>query len=263
MTRRLTPRRALLTGALLALPLSAPAVASAQLGDETLRKGDSGADVKELQRALDKAGYPTTADGKFGAQTLKRVRAFEAAEDLRVDGKVTPADARKLESVAQQEDDGGATPDGTPPEEGEPAPTTPGPKATLGPDQLAVAPAGAPEQVKKAIAAGNEIAKSPYKYGGGHGKLKDSGYDCSGSISYALRKAGLMKTSMPSGPMMKFGEKGPGQWITIYAKPSHAYVMIAGLRFDTSARKREGSRWSKKPVSGEGGGYAIRHPEGF
>ena len=79
----------------------------------------------------------------------------------------------------------------------------------MGADGFAVAPAGAPPEVQKAIAAGNEIAKTPYKYGGGHAKLKDTGYDCSGSISYALRKAGIMKSSLASGPMMKFGETRP------------------------------------------------------
>ena len=93
MTRRLTPRRALLTCALLALPLSAPAVAVAQLGDETLRQGDSGADVKELQRELRAAGYRTAVDGEFGNDTAKRVRAFEGNEQLTVDGKVSQADA--------------------------------------------------------------------------------------------------------------------------------------------------------------------------
>ena len=131
----------------------------------------------------------------------------------------------------------------------------------MGADGFAVAPAGAPPEVQKAIAAGNEIAKTPYKFGGGHAKLKDTGYDCSGSISYALRKAGIMKSSLASGPMMKFGDSGPGEWITLYANSGHAYMVIAGLRFDTSARKQEGSRWSSEPRSSKG--YTARHPEGF
>ena len=139
--------------------------------------------------------------------------------------------------------------------------TTPGEKATVGADGFAEAPAGAPAEVKKAIAAGNEIAKKPYKYGGGHARLKDSGYDCSGSISYALRKAGIMKSSLASGAMTRFGESGPGEWITLYANSGHAYMVIAGLRFDTSARKQEGSRWSDTSRSSKG--YTARHPEGF
>ena len=263
MSRRLTPRNALLAGALLALPLSAPAVATAQLGDETLRKGDSGADVKELQRELRTAGYRTAVDGEYGNDTVKRVRAFEGNEQLAVDGKVTPADAQKLQEVTSRGENGEAElpTGGMSPGETEKKQTTPGAKATVGADGFAVAPAGAPPEVQKAIAAGNEIAKTPYKYGGGHAKLKDSGYDCSGSISYALRKAGIMKSSLASGPMMKFGESGPGEWITLYANSGHAYMVIAGLRFDTSAFKQDGSRWSDESRSSKG--YTARHPEGF
>lgn len=263
MSRRLTPRNVLLTSALLALPLSAPAIADAQLGDETLRKGDSGADVKELQRELRSAGYRTAVDGEYGNDTAKRVRAFEGNEQLKVDGKVTPADAQKLQETTERGENGEEElpTGGMAPGETEKKQTTPGAKATVGDDGFAVAPAGAPPEVQKAIAAGNEIAKTPYKFGGGHAKLKDSGYDCSGSISYALRKAGIMKSSLASGPMMKFGESGPGEWITLYANSGHAYMVIAGLRFDTSARKQEGSRWSSKSRSSKG--YTARHPEGF
>ncbi len=263
MTRRLTPSRVLLTGALLALPLSVPVAADAQMGDKTLRKGDSGADVKALQRELRSAGYRTAVDGQFGNDTARRVRAFEGNEQLKVDGKVTPADADKLRQAAdrgqngEEELPGG----GSTPTEPQTKQTAPGEKATLGSDGFAVAPAGAPAEVKQAIAAGNEIAKKPYVYGGGHGKLKDSGYDCSGSISYALRKAGLMKSSLASGAMTRFGDSGRGQWITLYANSGHAYMVIAGLRFDTSARKRDGTRWSDESRSSKG--YTARHPEGF
>jgi peptidoglycan hydrolase-like protein with peptidoglycan-binding domain len=246
-----------------ALPLGAPVLAHAQLGDETLHKGDSGADVKQLQHELNAAGYKTDVDGEYGADTVKRVRAFEGNEELKVDGKVTPQDAQKLVDAAKRGDDGeeelptgGAKPDTQQKEQ-----TTPGAKGTVGSDGFAVAPAGAPQEVKDAIAAGNEIAKTPYKYGGGHGKLKDSGYDCSGSVSYALRKAGLMKSAMASGDMMKMGESGPGQWITIYANSGHAYMVIAGLRFDTSARKQDGTRWTEESRSSSG--YTARHIYGF
>ena len=261
MHRRTASRLSLFAAGLCALV--APAAAHAQLGDETLRKGDSGADVKELQRALNGAGYNTTVDGEFGAHTLKRVRAFEGNEQLRVDGKVTPSDAKKLEAATDRGEDGeeDIPTGGMAPDQEEKSQTTPGAKATVGADGFAVAPAGAPAKVKAAIAAGNEIAKTPYKYGGGHARLKDTGYDCSGSISYALRKAGIMKSSLASGAMARFGESGPGEWITLYANSGHAYMVIAGLRFDTSARKREGTRWSDTPRSSKG--YTARHPEGF
>jgi peptidoglycan hydrolase-like protein with peptidoglycan-binding domain len=258
------PRRIAITLALGAtLPLAAPVLAHAQLGDQTLRKGDSGADVKQPQRELNAAGYKTDVDGEFGADTVKRVRAFEGNEELKVDGKVTPDDAQKLEDAAKRGDNGeeelptgGAKPDAQQKEQ-----TTPGAKGSVGSDGFAQAPASAPQEVKDAIAAGNEIAKTPYKYGGGHGKLKDSGYDCSGSVSYALRKAGLMKSAMASGDMMRMGDSGPGEWITIYANSGHAYMVIAGLRFDTSARKQDGTRWTEEPRSSKG--YTARHIDGF
>ena len=86
------------------------------------------------------------------------------------------------------------------------------------------------------IAAGNRIAKKPYKYGGGHAKLRDSGYDCSGSVSYALRGGKLMRGAMDSGGFMRWGRSGRGTWITIRANRGHAYMIVAGLRFDTSGR---------------------------
>jgi len=253
MNPRTGPKRcrASLIAALLctaAAPLAVPGPAQARFGDETLRKGDSGADVRGLQRTLTKAGYRTGVDGQFGRQTLSKVRAFESDEDRRVDGKVTPSDATALKEAAQSEDST------------QEAPATG--EATLDSDGMAIAPADAPAEVKAAIEAGNEIAKAPYKYGGGHGRqMRDSGYDCSGSISYALRKAGLMKSSMPSGAMARWGSAGRGDWITVYANSGHAYMTIAGLRFDTSARKRGGNRWTTQPRSPRG--YVARHPEGF
>jgi len=255
------PRCARTRGALLAalsiavLPLIVPTVASADLGDETLKRGDKGADVRELQRALDDAGYSTTVDGQFGPHTLRRVRAFEGNEQLRVDGKVTPSDAEVLEQAA-------AEPEQKLPTEEAPPAETPGSKATLTDDGLAVAPADAPQAVKDVIEAGNEIAKSPYLYGGGHGEeLEDEGYDCSGSMSYALRKAGLQKGALASGGYESFGESGRGEWITTRANAGHSYMMVAGLRFDTSERKRAGTRWADEPRSSRG--YVGRHPEGL
>ena len=211
--------------------------------------------MRQLQRTLNDAGYETNVDGEFGPHTQKRVRAFEGNEQRRVDGKVTPSDARVLKKAA---DRGETAPGGE-----EPGPTaeTPGERATVDEDGFAVAPASAPQQVKDVIAAGNKIAKKPYKYGGGHGEASDTGYDCSGSVSYALRRAGLMEGSMPSGAMTRWGERGRGAWITVYANSGHVYMVVAGIRFDTSARKREGTRWTEKRRSRRG--YRARHPEGL
>jgi hypothetical protein len=126
---------------------------------------------------------------------------------------------------------------------------------------FAVAPSWAPREVKQVIAAGNEIAKKPYRYGGGHASWKDSGYDCSGSISYALRGAKLVRRAMSSGEYVGWGRRGKGKWITVYAHGGHAYMVVAGLRFDTSGLDADGSRWhrSKRSTSG----YSIRYPKGL
>ncbi len=139
--------------------------------------------------------------------------------------------------------------------------TAPGSKATLTSTGLAIPPADAPAKVQAVIRAGNEIARTPYKWGGGHGLLNDSGYDCSGSVSFTLRKAGLMTASLASGGFMGWGRRGPGRWITIRANGGHAYMVVAGLRFDTSARKVSGNRWSAAMRSPRG--YVAAHPPGL
>jgi hypothetical protein len=141
-------------------------------------------------------------------------------------------------------------------------PTAPGvARATLGPDGKAIAPAGAPAPVVGLIAAGNAIASFPYKYGGGHGSFDDTAYDCSGSVSYALHGAGLLDWTLDSTGLGRFGEAGPGIWITIYANKSHTYLTVAGLRFDTSGRSKGGSRWQTAPRSNRG--FKVRHPLGL
>jgi hypothetical protein len=125
----------------------------------------------------------------------------------------------------------------------------------------AVAPAGAPPQVVRAIAAANRITRKPYKWGGGHGRWRDTGYDCSGTVSYVLHAAGLLGVARASSGLMSYGESGKGEWISVYAHGGHAYMVIAGLRFDTSGRGEEGPRWRLEPRSGEG--YTVRHPSGL
>ena len=130
---------------------------------------------------------------------------------------------------------------------GEDEPTeTPTEEAYIGSDGLAVAPASAPDEVKSIIEAGNAIATKPYKYGGGHARWNDSGYDCSGSVSYVLHAAGLLNRALDSSGFMSWGEAGRGAWMTICSNPGHAYMIVAGLRFDTSARRQTGTRWSEQ-----------------
>jgi cell wall-associated NlpC family hydrolase len=149
-------------------------------------------------------------------------------------------------------------------------------KATMLPNGLAIAPADAPPEVQAIIEAGNAIATKPYVYGGGHNaKFSGRGYDCSGSVSYALHGGGLLDSPLDSSSFMKWGERGVGDWVTIYTNPGHAFMVVAGLRFDTSmrtpiagaARKRASnsggltSRWSTKMRPSDG--YRVRHPLGF
>jgi hypothetical protein len=141
-----------------------------------------------------------------------------------------------------------------------PAPTAPAP-ATVGPDGLAVAPAGAPPQVVALITAGNAIATLPYKYGGGHVSFDDKAYDCSGSVSFALHGAALLDTTLDSTGLGRWGVTGAGTWITVYANKTHTYLVVAGLRFDTSGQKAAGTRWQADPRSGKG--FRIRHPLGL
>ena len=152
----------------------------------------------------------------------------------------------------------------------------PGAVAQLLPDGTAAAPADAPAEVQTAIFAANRIQEKPYIYGGGHRRFEDRGYDCSGTVSYALHGAGLLKTPLDSGSFMRWGGKGKGAWFTVFTNPGHAYAVIAGLRLDTSsygyaARRstkrvnksayERGPRW--RPTMRPSRGFRARHPIGF
>jgi cell wall-associated NlpC family hydrolase len=136
-----------------------------------------------------------------------------------------------------------------------------GPRARVAHDGTAVAPEDAPEVVKRVILAANQIAKFPYRWGGGHGAWRDNGYDCSGSVSFALAGAGLLSRPLTSGDFLGYGAEGAGRWITIYTNPGHIFMVVAGLRFDTSGRGRAGTRWQEAPRSTAG--FAVRHVPGL
>lgn len=122
-------------------------------------------------------------------------------------------------------------------------------------------PPGAPPAVAQVIAAANAIATLPYVYGGGHGSFQANGYDCSGSVSYALAAAGLLSSPLDSTGFMSWGDPGPGRWITVYANPEHAWMEVAGWRFDTVALAEDGTRWAQG--GGEFAGFVARHPPGL
>jgi peptidoglycan hydrolase-like protein with peptidoglycan-binding domain len=223
------------------------------LGDRIpVKRGMSGHDIRVLQDFLGRAGFKVGVDGEFGSTTEKAVKKFETAQNRAVDGIMDAADIDALRTLAGQDDPGAGT---------QPTQLAPGDTAQIGPDGLAIAPATAPDPVKAIIAAGNQIASKPYKYGGGHGKWNDSGYDCSGSVSYALHGAGLLDEALASGDFESWGDAGPGQWVTIYAKGSHAYMVVAGIRFDTSGRTKNNTRWQADMRSSSG--YVARHPTGL
>ena len=259
--------RTLLAGCLTVLLLTVPAApADAALGGRTLQTGSRGADVKDLQRLLRTAGFPARVDGVFGRRMARTVRRLERELGLRVDGRFSADDLRRLRrALRPSEGTGGFSMADAEAAEQRPravsAQEVAGSKAQLTEDGLAIAPADAPAAVKKVIAAGNRIATKPYRYGGGHGRWEDSAYDCSGSVSYALYGARLVEAPMASGGFTSWGKRGAGKWITIYANAGHMYMRVAGLRFDTSGRQETGSRWQRDPRPTQS--YAVRHPEGL
>ncbi len=137
-------------------------------------------------------------------------------------------------------------------------------QGTLTSNLLAVAPVDAPAAVQEVIAAGNQISHLPYIWGGGHMTYEDTGYDCSGSLSYVLAAAGLLDTTMTSGELMHWGDAGPGKWITVFASPGHTFMYVAGLRFDTVALAESGSRWSNRSADEPDlSSFVDRHPPGL
>jgi len=140
-------------------------------------------------------------------------------------------------------------------------------QAAIDDNGLAIIPETAPHKLVALMHAANDVARKPYVYGGGHGRTAgeiwtDSAYDCSGSVSYALAAAGYLDGPQVSGALMTFGKPGPGKWVTIYANGGHAFMVVAGLRFDTSGRQVTGTRWQSADARSYAG-FAVRHPPGL
>jgi peptidoglycan hydrolase-like protein with peptidoglycan-binding domain len=209
----------------------------------------AGGSVAALQRALG-----VGADGAFGPATDAAVRSFQGAHGLAVDGVAGPATyaAMGLSGYAGplRQTVGVA-----------PAAGRSGSGSSSSGSSSQSSGSSTPGAVAQVIAAGNQIAGAPYRYGGGHGSFRDSGYDCSGSVSYALHGAGLLKAPLDSRGFAGYGASGPGRHITIYTNPGHAYLVVDGRRFDTSARGGNGSRWTTAPRSSAG--FVARHPPGL
>jgi len=160
-----------------------------------------------------------------------------------------------LASISEQIADAGGTPPAS-----APAPLTPGQEAQFISESQASVPAAAPPAVQAAIEAANSIATTPYVWGGGHGSFESSGYDCSGAVSFALHGGGFLDSPLDSTGLTTWGEPGPGQWITVYGNSGHAWMIIAGLAFDTSGGA--GPRWHPTPVY-TASGFILRHPPGY
>lgn len=200
-------------------------------GARTVARGSR---VARMQRALGLAD-----DGVFGPRTKRAVKRFQRSHGLTVDGVVGPATWRALglggfAGHALKARGGGG-----------------GGGSTRG---------GMPASVRRMIAAANRIATTPYVWGGGHGSFASSGYDCSGSVSYVLHGGGKLRVPRTSGGFEDYGASGPGRWVTIYANGGHAFMTIAGRRYDTSGMD-DGTRWDRRSRSGSG--YVVRHPSGL
>jgi peptidoglycan hydrolase-like protein with peptidoglycan-binding domain len=206
----------------------------------SLPAGGSGA-VARLQAALHMA-----TDGEFGPSTEAAVRRLQARHGLTVDGVVGPATWAIV----------GVTDEAT---------LTPPPSALVGQSSEGGSSASTEGEgssvIARVIAAGDEIATRPYVWGGGHGSFQSEGYDCSGSVSYALHGAGLLSSPEDSSALESYGEAGPGRHITIYANSEHAFMVVDGKRFDTVALAETGSRWSDSMTSTAG--FVARHPDGL
>jgi hypothetical protein len=247
-----------------ALPIAAPSAADARaFGKRTLHRGMQGHDVTVLQRYLSQVGIDTFADGEFGSVTYHHVRRWERRAARHVDGRVTRRDARALRRQVRA----GApattmTPRDAASTGGAMMPPAATERAVIDSNGHAVAPASAPPQVQAVIDAANHIVGKPYRYGGGHARWEDTGYDCSGSVSYALHGAGLVSRPMTSGEYESWGRAGRGTWITTYANGGHVFMVVAGLRFDTGWNNAgNGPRWSAEMRPGDS--FVVRHPTGL
>ncbi len=197
--------------------------------------------VRRLQEALG-----IEADGTFGPETEAAVKHYQSSHGLEVDGVVGPQTWQKLgiNTSMTLHPPHSATPHSS---------SGGGESSSTGGEESGV--------VARVIAAADEIATRPYVYGGGHGSFNSYGYDCSGSVSYALHGGGLLSSPEDSSELESYGDPGPGQHITIYANAEHAWMTIDGRRFDTVAQQESGSRWSDSMAST--GGYVVRHPPGL
>jgi peptidoglycan hydrolase CwlO-like protein len=216
------------------------------------------AEIKQARDSIaaaerEAAAAKDEAEARFGELKSAQAERRQAMESLE---SREEALSNNLASISNQiASEGGPVPTGE-----VPAPLTAGQTAGFISESQASAPASAPEAVQAVISAANAIATTPYIWGGGHGSFESSGYDCSGSVSYALHGGGFLESPLDSTGLSTWGEPGPGKWITVYGNAGHAWMTVAGLAFDTSGGA--GPRWHPSPVSTTEG-FIARHPPGY
>jgi cell wall-associated NlpC family hydrolase len=244
-------RRALIAGVVLAVVVLAAAVTATALpGADPATAGVAPAPMVDSgpEPALPSA-HPRAVEPEAGVPAAQQPAGQSSSSSTSAGASQSPSDDEIRRELAQLKDLAGK------------AQVPVGDTGRVLADGTAVAPKDAPQIVRDVINTGNVIAKTPYLWGGGHGSWAASGYDCSGSVSFALAGAGLLDSPLTSGLLARWGSAGPGRWITIYANGGHVFMEVAGLRFDTGGIRGSGTRWQ---TTGRGtAGFVARHPEGL
>jgi cell wall-associated NlpC family hydrolase len=241
MVRRNRIRRTLICALLALVPVLAGCGAATESAPRAEVKSAKSADLPPLPKSHPKVVEPVA--GQAGSLPAQAIVSGAAAPEDNAPKPTAPASDTELHH-APSAINGGTK------------------NATALDNGVALPPLEAPNEVLKIIEAGNAIARTPYKWGGGHGRFLDTGYDCSGSVSFALYAAGLIAGPSDSGGLMSWGKAGPGKWVTVFASPGHVYMEVAGIRFDTSGAQVTGSRW-QNDLRGRRPGFVARHPPGL
>jgi len=243
-------RRALIAGVLLAVVVLAAAVTATALpGANQAAASGAAAPIEPDAGPVLANPHPQVVEPEAGVSAGEQTVSSPASTTASAKGSQSPTDAEIRRELSQLKHLAAG------------ADLPVGAVGRVLPDGRGVAPQDAPQIVRDVIRAGNVIAKTPYLWGGGHGSWSASGYDCSGSVSFALAGAGLLDSPLTSGLLARWGTPGPGRWITIYANGGHVFMEVAGLRFDTGGIRGSGTRWQTTGRST--GGFVARHPEGL
>jgi len=213
--------------------------------------------IKEARDAIAAKEREVAAARQEAEARFAELKEAQAARQRSLEGLESREEALSdnLAAISEQ-----LTASGAPVSTGTPAPLTPGESASFISESQASVPSAAPSAIAAAIEAANSIATTPYIWGGGHGSFESSGYDCSGAVSFALHGGGFLESPLDSTGLETWGEPGPGRWITVYANSEHAWIIIAGLAFDTVGGP--GPRWHPSPVDSPAG-FIARHPPGY